>query len=580
MSDQRATSTGKLADRSLPELIYALAARKSTGSMILEAPGGKRSAVGIVNGSVTKVQSAEAVHRLGAVLHEMDAVSPMALSKALKAAQKAERLLGEELVSRELIDDLALQEALQTQLQQKFCWAAALPPETVYGYYDNVDYLQSAHGPDAPPLCLPLLWQSVRDAEVSARASGMLDKAGSHLLKLGDSRVLAPFNFAKEELDLLSKMDGEPKTLPVLLTLGDPELLAKMAYWLLVTRQLTVHRAAAPPEPDSTSDGADPDATPQSQPPVNRQAAVKATQPAAVPNDKPPVQKSKAAPALPKKKPRPPVPSKAPTQDAATPSAGSVATMAAMKAEAEKLLSSYDDLNHYEILGVGQKVSKEVIGKAFIALARNWHPDKLPADFGSIKGLATQVFGRMSEAAKALQNEHSRKDHDILVEQGGATVAEQKLVQKAFDAAMAFDAAEEALKKGYLDVAFKEIDKATSLDDTRAEYAALKVWLHSHDRKRRESADYDDLIPLMNSACDLHPENITARMYRAQLLKLSGRADQALSDYMFVYRANPHNLDAKREIRLHKMRREENAGTKSDPKGKSKGKGILGFFKR
>jgi tetratricopeptide (TPR) repeat protein len=52
----------------------------------------------------------------------------------------------------------------------------------------------------------------------------------------------------------------------------------------------------------------------------------------------------------------------------------------------------------------------------------------------------------------------------------------------------------------------------------------------------------------MSAKCD------KAYFYRAQIYKRIGKADAALRDFRRVMELNPRNIDAAREVRLHRMR--------------------------
>ncbi len=64
--------------------------------------------------------------------------------------------------------------------------------------------------------------------------------------------------------------------------------------------------------------------------------------------------------------------------------------------------------NYYKILGVKEDASKAEIKKAYISLAKKYHPDKL-----SEEDKKNDIFSDISEAYTVLSNEDKRKDYDI-----------------------------------------------------------------------------------------------------------------------------------------------------------------------
>lgn len=67
--------------------------------------------------------------------------------------------------------------------------------------------------------------------------------------------------------------------------------------------------------------------------------------------------------------------------------------------------------NYYEILEVSEKASKEVIEKAYKALAKKYHPDLNPDN----KKEAEQKIKEINEAYEVLIDEHRRSNYDSIL---------------------------------------------------------------------------------------------------------------------------------------------------------------------
>lgn len=65
-------------------------------------------------------------------------------------------------------------------------------------------------------------------------------------------------------------------------------------------------------------------------------------------------------------------------------------------------------LNHYEILGLATNASQEEIKRAYLKLARKYHPDRKPNDKE-----AARKFAQMAEAYRVLSNVDSRYVYDL-----------------------------------------------------------------------------------------------------------------------------------------------------------------------
>lgn len=68
--------------------------------------------------------------------------------------------------------------------------------------------------------------------------------------------------------------------------------------------------------------------------------------------------------------------------------------------------------NYYEILGVSDTASKEVIKKAYIALAKKYHPDTTTFDIG----YAEDKMKEINEAYSVLSDETARRAYDAELE--------------------------------------------------------------------------------------------------------------------------------------------------------------------
>ena len=211
-----------------------------------------------------------------------------------------------------------------------------------------------------------------------------------------------------------------------------------------------------------------------------------------------------------------------------------------------------DRENYFSMLGVTREASDAEIQAAYYALAKAWHPDRLPAELARVRDLASRVFARMSEAFETLSDPVKRKRYVDVMKGGGGTPEEANKIQEILDAASDFQRGEILWKKN--DPAAEQyILGAYKADPEQADYAALYAMLQLS--KRQADAPVDDLIRLCDRAIDSHERCERAYSCRALLRKRIGRLDAAMSDFRAAYEINPKNLDAAREVRLYEMRR-------------------------
>jgi curved DNA-binding protein CbpA len=226
------------------------------------------------------------------------------------------------------------------------------------------------------------------------------------------------------------------------------------------------------------------------------------------------------------------------------------------RAEILQKARDLENADFYQVLGVEPAADAAVLQSAFLQLAKHWHPDRIPAGLGDLKAEVTRIFARMTEAHQILSNVKNRAEYDKLRSGGGNSDEEQRKVQEVLRAASAFQKAEVLAKREDWDQALKFAEQAYQGDPQQAEYAALYAWVAARIPDRAATGGYDDLIAVLHRAVKQQRNNIRVRLYRASVLKMAGQYVEAMRDYKFVAETDPTNVEAQREVRLHKMRRD------------------------
>jgi len=260
---------------------------------------------------------------------------------------------------------------------------------------------------------------------------------------------------------------------------------------------------------------------------------------------------------------------------------------AARRADIEKRAQSIDSEDYFQMLGLAREVPPEQIRNAYFALAKQWHPDRVPPELAEVKPLVAKVFARISDAFQNLNDTAKRKDYLARLQAGGGTQEDDEKIARVVDAAMEFQKAEILLKKNDLAGAEQLATACVRADPEQPEYLALLVWIQAQRRgdppgmrEGMTSTHFDDLIKLLDGVLAKEPSYERAIYYRGVLLKRSGRLDKALRDFKKAVELNPKNIDAVREVRLNDMRKRSQPGTKPESGGPDGG-GLFGkFFKR
>jgi curved DNA-binding protein CbpA len=513
--DSQKPSAGSLGQKPLFQILIRALERKLEGSLVLEGKDGQRSAVSVAGGRPVKVKLAAPVARIGTVCVGSGIISSFQLDKVLATSPTG--LLGEALVQSKQINRDQLERALRDQLLQQIEWLARLPPETVFGFYPNQDYLARWGGGPRDVDPLEILWRCVAGTPLSNEfVSKALGSIPGDTLRLHPQSRIGRFGFNPKEKALLNVLRAKPQPMESLFGSGllpIPEA-KRVIVALVLTRHLDLGGDFVPVGVEVTTGGRSAERPRDA---LKRASSVAARGPVAAPE---------------------------PSSDQVS------ARRTEIEEEARTLLGG----DYYTLLGVSTEASAAAIQAAFLAQAKQWHPDKLPPALSQLKGLVTKVFSRMTEAHHALTNTEQRAEYDRLITEGAGDVAEHEQVQQVLRAAGSFQKAEVLVKRGEWERAQDAAKKAYEDDPTQAEYQALYGWLLGRGVTDPESETFRTVMDHLSTAVKKQSDNVRVRLYRARALKHVGLLSEAQRDYRVIAEADPSNVEAQREIRLHRMR--------------------------
>ncbi len=256
----RPTVRGKLSVTSLPELLVLALDRKLHGSLVIKSPASAKSALFLDAGRVTKVRTAEPVEPLGRLLVTNGAIDRATLDAALQLAARHRERLGTSLVQLDAVAPPLLEATLAEQLARRVAWVGSLPPESIFGYYAGIDFLDGRPSCSADPLAL--IWRCVRDgAWDNNRQEALLAALSQRPLRLHAEATPERFALSPEELALTAAMRDKPQLLSVMPhEFGvDAVRARRLVYALALTRHLDLGRnerpveSVPPPKPPSAS---------------------------------------------------------------------------------------------------------------------------------------------------------------------------------------------------------------------------------------------------------------------------------------------------------------------------------------
>lgn len=258
------------------------------------------------------------------------------------------------------------------------------------------------------------------------------------------------------------------------------------------------------------------------------------------------------------------------------------AKRAALLDKAKAMLAA----DHFALLGVPRTATGDDVKRAFLALAKEWHPDRVPPGLDDLQPTFASVFARVEQARATLMDPASRTAYVAELAGPAERISLPPVAGNA--AQLEYVKAETSLKKSDLAQAEAHALEALRIAPANPDYAALLAWI------RASKPNLDDrvlrgLVSDLDKVIAKNPQCERALFYRGMLRKRLDLIPQAMADLAKAADLNPRNLEAVREVRLYRMRLEREGGsaesraTRASTKpasGDEKQEGVGGFIKK
>ena len=636
------TAQGAFAKTPLPHLlVYALEQRLS-GTIELLGGGASIATILFVQGMPSKVRTTEGIHYLGEVMVEMQLITPEQLTASLDALQTSPRLQGQALLELGVAPE-ALDLGVRAQLERKIEHLFTLPGDTEFAYFDGIDALARFGGPPTPIDPLPVLWRGIREAPAWEHVDATLRRVGGLGVRVHPNCPVERFQFLKNEMGAVDLMRQKPVRVVEIAgsKIVSPSVAQLLVYCLVITKQVELVDVAAARAPGMPGFAGPPS---QMQPPTSGQAfaRVQLQKHVVAPQTRPQIVEEVAhraadgriASPLPGAIAPPPIAASAsapppPTQESVRPSIGSgsdlsaliheslppaavdpvdpsvpppaplpaisdvppapaelTAEQSALKAKILERAMAISSQDYFQMLGIGRDADTAQVQKAFIALAKVWHPDRLPAALVDVKDACSKVFTHITEAHAALSDPARRKDYMTLLKDGGATPDDQAKIQAVLEAATEFQKAEFMLKRNDVVQAYELASRARELDPEQHDYFAMCTWIEAQRPEWIGREKTLEKIAVLDRCIKANPASAKIYFWRAMLYKRIEEAKKAVADFRKVSDLDPRNLDAVREVRLYNMRggsiappgQKNPGGGKPSARPQKKEEGLGGLF--
>ncbi|MCL2726513.1 MAG: J domain-containing protein, partial [Polyangiaceae bacterium] len=480
------TAEGTFVKTPLSNLLIYVLEHRLTGSLELTSAHAPVGTVLFTQGFPAKAMIADDIHHLGEIMADLGLVTAEQLALSRERMQESPRLQGQILIELGFVTPEVVDAGLRAQLERKLEHLLALPSDTNFAYYDGVDNLARFGGGPTAIDPLPVLWRGVRNTPPWEHIDATLRRLGTHAVHVPTGAKLDRFHFTRAEQSAIELLQQGPmRVTDLAVTKGvGPSLAQLLVYCLVIAKQVEFvdvtpphaasvaapsaggppAAAAAPPHPLTTTGLAFARVQLQAKPVTRAPLVVEETSVPCSPNDG---RVSSPGLTLPSAVPTPP---------------SSTSPSAEQNAVEQKILdraASISSQDFFQMLGVARDAPAEVVQNAYIALAKVWHPDRLPPALASVRDACTKVFAYITEAHATLTDGERRAKYMTLIREGGATPDDQARIQAILEAATDFQKAEIHFKRSDMQQAYDLAKKAHLADPEQVDYLAMVTWIEA-----------------------------------------------------------------------------------------------------
>jgi curved DNA-binding protein CbpA len=513
-------ATGDFASTPFPQVLIFLRRRSLGGTLAIEGAGGEdRGRVHFIDGQPACIEVKTVKERLGELMVIRGLINAKTLASALRGMKDRGVRLGRYLLDEGLVkpDDLA--QVMRFQLERRLALLYPLTEEHfTFHQGRNLTGLDEQDMYPVDPV--PSMPRHLRDAWDMTRIETQLSRLEGHGLRISLATEGNP-GWSDAEREALASLDGRTLTLDAILETGSGRepLMQVVLYVLMLTGGLALVDAS-----EAEGAGGPEHGTPEQEPPE---------------------------------------PARPASQDP---------RLKELLREAREKIAQIKEGDLFAVVEVGEDDDVESIRSSYLRLVKKFHPDVASSvEDEKLRESYLFISTKLRDAFDILTDPEKRTGHLRELGGGPSEEEEQAIVQQALSAELTFQKACILARKRKWEETASLMREVVGHSPDNGEYLALLAWSESNIKST--GADLTEQEAKLRKAVGLAPRSERANYYLAQILKRSGKDREARTYLESVVGLNPHNIDAKRELRILQMRQEQ-------PSRASSGSGFLGLGRK
>jgi CheY-like chemotaxis protein/curved DNA-binding protein CbpA len=230
-----------------------------------------------------------------------------------------------------------------------------------------------------------------------------------------------------------------------------------------------------------------------------------------------------------------------------------------MRARLTALADQMRDQNYFEILGVDDSSSEEVLKAAYQKRASQLHPDNFRRAGDAVVHLASEIFAQINLAYQTLTDSRRRSEYVLDQRKGKRDADRQRESEQALEAEVQFQEGQRLLAQRAYERALEVFGRALQLYPDAGEYHSHYGWtLHLCHPDQPDIAA--EAIEHVRRGIKLAGQRETSYLFMGRLCKVIGRVELAEKMFARAVQLEPGCVEALRELRLINLRRNKSKG--------------------
>jgi DNA-binding response OmpR family regulator/DnaJ-domain-containing protein 1 len=213
------------------------------------------------------------------------------------------------------------------------------------------------------------------------------------------------------------------------------------------------------------------------------------------------------------------------------------------------IVMSFKKQDYFQTLGVPPTASLEELKQAYLALAKEYHPDRhFRSASAEVRNLANELYQLITTAYETLKDPTEREKYVADMAKGIKRESGDQ-VSKILAAEGKFQRGEELLRKKQFREAHSAFKEAVALYGDEGEFHAFLGWsLFQTDPRSGDVAQ--QALDMLEQAIRLNPKVDKSYLFLGYIYKATGRPDKAERQFEKAIQCNPDCTEALLELRL------------------------------